>query len=221
MVQIIKFPQYVSDTKEYKYFRKLFISGYKGSNWREPLFKGLENEEIVIFDPVHWLQGMGTDNIQEWLEWNFNHIRLSTEILFWISGKVDNMLTLLEVGHFSDKRIPIYMGCDSDYERKNELEIQMKLIRPKLKVVYDLNELVQQVREGDKTSKKMVANAVILKSQQEIKDWQDAHNKLDGWNVMKYNVVNDTTGESEQRLIATKFSEGKEIIEIVNSLVKA
>jgi hypothetical protein len=42
---------------------------------------------------------------------------------------------------------PIFIGIHPDYKRKEDVEIQVRLMRPEISVVYDLESLSSQVKD--------------------------------------------------------------------------
>ena len=43
---------------------------------------------------------------------------------------------------------PIFVGMHPEYQRRQDVEIQTKLAKPEIEIVYSLQELANQVKEG-------------------------------------------------------------------------
>ena len=56
---------------------------------------------------------------------------------------------MYELGKQSVGKKPLFIGIDSDYQRKKDVEIQTRLVRPEIKIVYSLNDLASQIKEWD------------------------------------------------------------------------
>ncbi len=213
MPQVIEALKYVANTKEYLFPRKLFLSGgIRGEkNWQDEIIELLKDEKMVFFNPrgkdINWDV---PKNAQDLAEWEFNHIRLATEILFWLDEGSDSS-AMLEIGQFLTKNVPIYIGISPEYKGGIDVKKHIKLLKPDFKVSDSLSELAQQVKDRA-NSKGIETNIVILFNSEEVISWRKAHSKEAGWNVQRISV-----DVGKQRLIATKIDKvnGKEQWEIV------
>lgn len=81
------------------------------------------------------------------IEWEFRHIRRATAVLFWFPPETLCPIALFELGGRSLVREqPLFIGAHPDYQRRLDVEVQLKLARPEVTVVGDTASLADQVR---------------------------------------------------------------------------
>ena len=79
------------------------------------------------------------------IEWEFNMLQKSSAILFWFCKETLCPIVLYELGaHIKDQK-PIFIGMDPEYQRRQDVEIQTKLVRDGVDIKYNLKELALQV----------------------------------------------------------------------------
>ena len=130
---------------------RLFLAGgiTHCPNWQQELIQKLEVvEEGVIFNPRRENFPIGDPNAAlRQIEWEYHYLNLATMISFWFSVGSLNPIVLFELGTHSMRNIPIFVGVHPDYERRQDVEIQMSLRRPELRIVYSLEALAKQIIE--------------------------------------------------------------------------
>lgn len=77
------------------------------------------------------------------IEWEYRHLRMCSTVLFWFPEETLCPITLFELGVYSDCNIVV--GCHPNYARKFDIVKQLSLIRPDIKVVFSLSDLVEQL----------------------------------------------------------------------------
>ena len=84
---------------------------------------------------------------EEQITWEFKHLSSSDIISFWFSKGSLNPIVLFELGKYglSSTNKKILVGIDPGYERTQDVEIQTKLSRPDIKIVYSLGGLASQI----------------------------------------------------------------------------
>lgn len=82
---------------------------------------------------------------QEQIEWEYIRLNSSTAVLFWFPCETICPIALYELGKFSVKDVPIFIGTHPDYERASDVAIQTKLIRPEVEIVHSIKKLASQV----------------------------------------------------------------------------
>ena len=87
------------------------------------------------------------DAAPEQIRWEFKHLRLATAISFWFCDRTLNPIVLYELGAWSMTDKPIFVAIDPDYERRADVELQTKLARPDVRIVYSLEELALQIEQ--------------------------------------------------------------------------
>jgi hypothetical protein len=84
---------------------------------------------------------------EEQIRWEFRHLRRATARLFWFPSATLCPITLYELGASSVAPGPLFVGVDPAYVRRPDVEIQTKLVRPEVRIVYALDELAEQVKQ--------------------------------------------------------------------------
>lgn len=73
--------------------------------------------------------------------WEYAHLAVADAISFWFPPQTLCPITLLELGRWSGIARPIFVGVDPEYARKLDVEVQIGLVRPFVRIVYSLAEL--------------------------------------------------------------------------------
>ena len=82
----------------------------------------------------------------EQIKWEYDKLKESDMIIFWFSRGSLNPIVLYELGMWGNSRdIPIIIGIDEGYERKQDVEIQTKLAKPDVLTVYNLDDMVSSM----------------------------------------------------------------------------
>ena len=86
------------------------------------------------------------DAAPEQIRWEHRALHLSDAILFWFPAESICPIALYELGAWSMTAKPLMVGVHPEYARHRDVEIQTRLARPDVEVVYSLEALAQQVR---------------------------------------------------------------------------
>jgi len=81
------------------------------------------------------------------IRWEHKHLDDATAILFWFPSETLCPIVLYELGAWSKTQKMIFVGMEPSYLRRQDVEIQTKLARPDVGIVYSLKELAMQVAE--------------------------------------------------------------------------
>ena len=142
---------YVEAPKKYSGRKKsLFLAGGISNcgDWQKEMRKMLSNESIVVFNPRRARKFRFDQKTEkEQIAWEYRHLRKATAISFWFTHETVCPIVLFELGAHSMTKKPIFVGIDPAYARRSDVEIQLKLVRPDIKIVYSLADLVQQVQK--------------------------------------------------------------------------
>lgn len=133
--------------------RCVFLAGgiQNTPDWQLEMRGLLADTNLVLFNPRRKNFPIDDpDAAQEQIEWEYRHLRIADEILFWFPCETLCPIVLFELGAWSMRlnrdRKRIYVGVHPDYSRRRDIEIQMKLVRPEVEVVYSLEVLAGKVR---------------------------------------------------------------------------
>ena len=86
------------------------------------------------------------------IEWEFRHLRRATAVLFWFPPETLCPIALFELGgRVAERKQPLFVGTHPNYQRRVDVEIQLALARPEVKVVSDVPALAEQVRTWTST----------------------------------------------------------------------
>jgi len=147
--------QFVTSPEEIKLLKqiKLYLAG---DNWQEDVIEWLYRDSeskhfdylcnVIVFNPHR------RRDDEKQIIWEYNKLKESDIIAFWISAGNNVLYELGKWGYSSNK--PIVVGMDEGYPGKTDIEIQTKLARPDVKIVYNLKDLyynlLQEIKKINK-----------------------------------------------------------------------
>jgi hypothetical protein len=145
--------KYIEAPREFEgdlsgYRRSVFLAGgiTNCPAWQQEMVELLESTNLVLFNPRRKDFPIGDPNAaREQIEWEYRYLRKAASILFWFPKETLCPIVLFELGSWSMTGSPIFVGVHPEYERRQDIEIQMSLVRPTLEIVYDLDDLAKQV----------------------------------------------------------------------------
>jgi len=129
--------------------RSLFLAGGISNCpiWQSDLAKLLENTGLTLLNPRR--KHFPKDNLnieEEQISWEYDHLEKSSAVSFWFPKETLCPITLYELGKQSSSDKPIFIGVHPEYPRRKDVEIQTRLVRPKIKIVYSLKDLADQIK---------------------------------------------------------------------------
>ena len=109
-------------------------------------FFGPNKEDLVVLNPrrEHWPMNDPAASEKQ-IEWEFEHLQKATMILFWFPPETLCPITLFEYGKWLVKNKPIFVGCDPEYKRLEDVKTQTRLERPYMKVHTSLQAVIDNV----------------------------------------------------------------------------
>lgn len=130
-------------------------------DWQWKMRELLANTHLLLLNPRRADFPIGDpDAAQAQIEWEHRHLCMANAVSFWFPCETLCPIALFELGawayarrpvcannDFQLERKPIFVGVHPDYQRKQDVEIQMKLARPEVEVVYDLVDLACQIEK--------------------------------------------------------------------------
>jgi len=135
---------------------KVFLAGgiTNCPNWQKEIIDKMKEEdigeaEVYLFNPRRENFPINDPNAsKEQIEWEFEALRDADMIIFWFSRGSLNPIVLYELGMWGNSRdIPIVIGIDEGYERRQDVEIQTELAREDAPIVDTLGEVVAMITE--------------------------------------------------------------------------
>jgi hypothetical protein len=113
----------------------VFLAGGIGNapNWQAEATDALNGTELLVLNPrrAHFEVPWTREASREQIEWEFHALRRADIILFWFPGCASAQpIALFELGYWItqvDK--PLVIGRSEDYIRKDDVDIQVGLVR--------------------------------------------------------------------------------------------
>jgi hypothetical protein len=116
-------------------------------NWQNDAVKKLKDLDIVIFNPRRKNFDVKDPTASEkQIKWEYNMLRAADMICFWFSKETLAPIVLFELGAHSMTTKPITIGMDPQYQRKQDVEIQMSLERPDIPITYSIDDFVDSIK---------------------------------------------------------------------------
>ncbi|MFH1511239.1 MAG: nucleoside 2-deoxyribosyltransferase domain-containing protein [Candidatus Woesearchaeota archaeon] len=116
-------------------------------NWQASLCSLLRDEDIVLLNPRRAKFPIEDKNAKkDQILWEFEHLRKAYAISFWFPRESVCPIALYELGAWSMTNKQLFVGMDSKYNRRVDVEIQTKLFRPELEVVYSMDALAERIK---------------------------------------------------------------------------
>jgi nucleoside 2-deoxyribosyltransferase len=122
------------------------ITGAK--DWQKQVTESLRDFDINVFNPRRAKKPTDQEDVQQQIEWEYNLLRLADLVSFWFGDETVAPITLFELGAQSALKKPIIIGMDPKYSRRFDVETQMGLDRPDIKIVYSLEDLSATISEA-------------------------------------------------------------------------
>lgn len=120
------------------------ISGCLG--WQTEITAMLSQTPYTILNPRRADFPMNDPTAAEaQIRWEHDHLRRAATLLFWFPCETLCPITLYELGAWSMTPKPLFIGLHPDYARRQDVEIQTRLIRPDVQIVYSLTALAEQL----------------------------------------------------------------------------
>jgi hypothetical protein len=115
-------------------------------NWQAQIAESLKDLDIIVYNPRRKKFSLENKNVnKEQIMWEYDHLRKATLISFWFCKETVCPITLFELGNFLMTKKPMVIGIDPEYSRKEDVDIQTRLARPEVPIVYSLKELSKTI----------------------------------------------------------------------------
>jgi len=136
------------ETYRVKGEKSLFLAGgiTNCPDWQWRMKIALKDTVIVLLNPRREDFPIGDPSAAEaQIKWEYEHLRKASMILFWFPKETLCPIVLYELGAWSMTSKILFVGVHPNYKRKQDVEIQTKLARPEVQIVYDLGTLSEQI----------------------------------------------------------------------------
>lgn len=161
MIAVIESPNTIESVgPELRHHDSVFMAGgiTDCPNWQVEAIEYLarcdaqdQNIDLILLNPRRADFPIGDPSAAEkQITWEHNHLLMAGAILFWFPEETLCPIVLYELGTWSRSRKPIFVGVHPKYQRRQDVEIQTRLARPDVEVVYSLEDLLDQVVDWDR-----------------------------------------------------------------------
>src|SRR5204862_4101916 len=125
----------------------LFLAGgISGTfDWQADVVARLAGLSLVILNPRRRNFPMDDPTAAAGqIAWEFRHIRRATAVLFWFPPETLCPIGVCELGGRTlVPGQPLFVGTHPDYARRSDVEIQLRLARPEVRVAAELPEMAR------------------------------------------------------------------------------
>ena len=117
-------------------------------DWQSFMIDGLSNlDNLMLVNPRTVSFDAKDGNIRPQNEWERDHLNRVSATMFWFPCETVCPITLFELGYAASAGKMIFVGCDKNYSRKEDVIIQLSLLRPEVVVAESLYEMIGNIRE--------------------------------------------------------------------------
>ena len=128
----------------------LFLAGgISGTHdWQTELVSLLADLPLVLLNPRRRNFPMHDPTAAEGqITWEFRHLRRASAVAFWFPPETLCPIALFELGgRVAEKDQALFAGTHPGYQRRLDVEIQLRLARPEVVLTADIPALAKQVR---------------------------------------------------------------------------
>jgi hypothetical protein len=131
--------------------KSLFLAGGISNcpDWQSELTTMLENTDWLVINPRRADFDMTNPNMtEEQILWEHRHLRMASAIAFWFPPETLCPITLYELGTWSMSSKPLFIGVDPKYQRRLDVMIQTRLVRPEIPILESLEDLAHALQGG-------------------------------------------------------------------------
>lgn len=154
-IQVITCPEILTDTVAHSTFLAGGITGCP--DWQKEFISLCENYKPVIklrnilVNPRRNNFDVSNLNMSiEQIDWEYSHLRKCDILLFWFPKETLCPISLLELGAAMEREVTLIVGCHPEYQRRFDVEYQLKISRPTIKMAQSLSQLVTQLLGSQK-----------------------------------------------------------------------
>lgn len=123
--------------------------GISGTHdWQTELVSLLTDLPLVLLNPRRRNFPMDDPSAAEGqIAWEFRHLRRATGVVFWFPPETLCPIALFELGgRIAEPKQALFVGTHPDYQRRLDVQIQLKLARSEVTLASDIPALAEQVR---------------------------------------------------------------------------
>ena len=116
-------------------------------DWQEKMCQLLAETDLILLNPrrKHWPID-DPEATDKQIRWEYEHLQLADMIMFWFAPETLCPITLFEYGKWLVRNKPLFVGCDPEYKRLLDVQVQTALERPFQKVFTSLEEVAEDIK---------------------------------------------------------------------------
>lgn len=114
-------------------------------DWQSTIVDLLRDQAITLFNPRRKEHPAGPLEREAQLQWENDYQSRADAILFWFSKETLCPTAIYSLGIWSLRTKILFVGIHPEFALKRDIEIQLSIVRPSLKVVFSHEHLVRQV----------------------------------------------------------------------------
>jgi Nucleoside 2-deoxyribosyltransferase like len=118
-------------------------------DWQADVVRSLRGRSLAVLNPRRRLFSVGDCSAADaQIRWEHEHLRRADAILFWFSeGPSAQPIAMYELGAAAAADRPIAVGTHPAYIRRLDVQLQLELARPAVRVHSDLGSTVAAALE--------------------------------------------------------------------------
>ena len=127
----------------------LFLAGGISNcpDWQSQYSSSLSDTGLLLLNPRRAVFERSPEIDLQQISWEHFGLRGASGVSFWFPKESLCPITLLELGRCAVEGKVMFVGVHPEYSRRADVEIQLSLLRPDIRVVDSLMALSQQVRD--------------------------------------------------------------------------
>lgn len=112
-------------------------------NWQEEALEMLVDTDLVVANPRRdeIISAIG-ETARQQIIWEFENLKSAKVVLFWFPN-AETIITFLELGKELARKSRIVVGTDPNYNRRFDIETQVRLELPRAVIYTTLDETVR------------------------------------------------------------------------------
>jgi hypothetical protein len=130
--------------------KSIFLAGSitGAKNWQKEVVRAIKDFDVVVFNPRRENFSIHDPSAAlEQITWEHEMLRKADMIQMWFDGNTMSPICLFELGSWVMTSKPMVIGMDPNYQRRQDVEIQTKLVRPEIPIVYSMADFTNVVSD--------------------------------------------------------------------------
>ena len=115
-------------------------------NWQAEFLRRVEGHNLTVLNPRRKQFPMGdAEEGRRQIEWEWRYLQRANLVAFWFPPQTLCPIALFELGACCSAGVPLVVGSDPAYARRFDLEVQLGLRRPEIRVHDSIEAVAAQV----------------------------------------------------------------------------